>query len=495
MKFRRFSPTIRHLEEPLIEVGGNIAVPEPKMGWTLLGPLGDRDKIYNINLGLIGDYDSLEKTRNLIHRLNMKTYGKDKNFLHIDFPGLEDMRISFNMLWEAEIDSKMVKERIEKTGAFHDRITTVAKIIKEKIQILVGRDPQPDLLILAYPKVIDDYCIKGAIGRRGVPRKTTLERSIEKARSRNMTLDRWLGIQTPPKTFNPVDLRSLVKSYCMEYDIPIQILRPHTYEPYNPDRPRREDDATTFWNLAIAMFYKANNLPWRVKGLMEDTSYIGISFFRDRTDPSNVKTALAQFFSLDSEGFVFKGEKAKVDENNAAHVSKDDAIDIIQTAIKVYESNKGHKPRRLVVHKTSRFNEEEIEGFREGANEVSKLDLVAFGNRNLKMVRWGKEPPIRGSMVRLPDNSVLLYTFGYIPYLDVYPGPRVPSPLEILEHHGSTSIDNVCKEILALTKLNWNNAKFCIKAPITIGFARRVGNILRNIPPDAEIQNKFKYYM
>jgi len=99
----------------------------------------------------------------------------------------------------------------------------------------------------------------------------------------------------------------------MERNIPIQIIRPHTTEPYNLDRPKREDDATTFWNLVVALFYKANYLPWRVKGLFNNTTYIGISFFRDRDDPAYVKTGLAQFFSLDSEGFVFKGDKALVD--------------------------------------------------------------------------------------------------------------------------------------------------------------------------------------
>jgi len=98
-------------------------------------------------------------------------------------------------------------------------------------------------------------------------------------------------------------------------------------------------------------------------------------------------------------------------------------------------------------------------------------------------------------MVRLPDKSVLLYTFGYILYLSVYPGPRVPSPLEILEHHGTTGIETICQEILALTKLNWNNAKFCSKSPVTIGFARRVGEIIRQVPPGTELAELFKYYM
>jgi len=42
-------------------------------------------------------------------------------------------------------------------------------------------------------------------------------------------------------------------------------------------------------------------------------------------DPAGVKTVLAQFFSLDSEGFVFKGKKALIDETNAPHVSKNEA--------------------------------------------------------------------------------------------------------------------------------------------------------------------------
>jgi len=496
MRLTRFRPTIRYLEEPHIEVGEDIAVPEPKMGWTLLGPLGGSSTKYEINIGLIGDSESLEKTRNLVERLNVTTYGKDKSFLHVDFPGLDKLRIKFNVKWIAEIDEDLLKQQIEKTVSFSDRIETVGRVIKEKIKTLMDREPQPDILMLAYPKIIDYYCIEGAIGRKGVPRKTSLEKAIEKTREKNLTLDRWLGIQAPRKIYKAVDLRSVVKAACMDYNIPIQILRPHTTEPYDPENPKREDDATTFWNLVVAMFYKTNHLPWRVRGLLEDTCYIGVSFFRDREDPTNVKTALAQFFALDSEGYVFKGKKALVDENNAPHVSKDEAKRIMQKAIDVYKENKNNQlPQRVVVHKTSRYTDDEKDGFQEGAEEVNKVDLVAFGTRDIKLLRWGQKPPVRGTMVRLPDRSILLYTFGFIPYFDVYPGPRVPSPLEILEHHGSTAIENICKEILALTKLNWNSAKFCIKAPITISFARRVGFILRNAPPDTKLQSKFKFYM
>lgn len=495
MKLKMFKPVIKHLEEPNIEVGNSIAVPEPKMGWTLLGPLGDTSLNYEISLGLQGDGDGLEKTKDLIERLNQTTYGKDKSFLHVDFPGLGKLRIKFNVKWTTEIDSKSIKEQMEKTTSFTERVEIAGRIIKEKIAALMDREPQPDVLVLTYPEVIDYYCIKGAIGRRGIPRKTSLEKQIERLRMKYITLENFMSMQAPQKLYRPVDLRSFVKAVCMDYDIPIQILRPHTTKPYDPESPDREDDATTFWNLVVALFYKANHLPWKVKQLLEDTCYIGIAFFRDRDDPANVKTTLAQFFSLDSEGYVIKGKKAITDENNAPHVSADEAKRLIEKVIEVYKTNKNQLPRRIVIHKTSRYSEDEKEGFKAGSIGVQKIDLVAFGTRDIKLLRWGQNPPVRGTMVRLPDKSVLLYTFGYIPYLSVYPGPRVPSPLEILEHHGDTSIETICKEILALTKLNWNSAKFCIKAPITVSFARRVGFILRNVPPDIEPKNKFKFYM
>lgn len=497
MKLERFQPVIKHLEEPLVEVGDSIAIPEPKMGWTLVGPPRNHEAAIKVNLGLIGDFTSIEKTKDLIEKFNVTTYGKDDSFLHVGFPGLEKLKIKFNVSSYAEIQQKDLK-KLENTTTFSERIEISYRLITDKIKAMIDRHPTPDLLVLAYPEMIDKYCIEGAIGKRAMPRKTSLEKYIERQRARHIPLDKFLGLPPPKKEYKPVDLRSMVKAVCMKYDIPIQIIRPQTTEPYNPERPKREDDATTFWNLVIAMFYKANNIPWQVRGLMEDTCYLGISFFRDRGSAGSVKTALAQVFSLDNEGVVFKGEDALVDDNNAPHVKAPNASKLMQDAIDVFKRNTGHLPKRVVVHKTSRFSEAEKEGFLAGAENIDSVDLIAFGTRDIKLIRWGTNPPIRGTMVKLPDKSILLYTSGYIPYLDVYPGPRVPAPLELLEHHGETQTDLLCKEILSLTKLNWNNAKFCTKAPVTIGFARRVGSVMRETPPDIDIKDvgtKFKFYM
>lgn len=499
MRLKRYQPTIRHLDEPLIDVADGISVPEPKMGWSLLGPHGKRSDNYTIRVALVGDSESIEKCNDLFQRLKVTTYGKDKNLLHVNFPGLNKLRITLRIISNAEIEEQELS-RLDKAVSFTDRVQAATTIIQEKIDAIVDRDPAPDIIVVAYPKKIDYYCIEGAIGQKRAPIKSLTEKRIEKIRSKHHALDEFFVTSSSNAgSFKPRDLRSMLKSIGMKYDMPIQIIRPNTTDQFDPANPRHEDDATLYWNLLVAMFYKSNHIQWQVKGLMTDTCYIGVAFFRDADDVSNLRTALAQVFTLDSEGFVIKGRKALIDENNSPHVSKADSIRLLQRAIDVFSRNKnGQNPRRIVVHKTSRFNNEEIEGFNAGSLGIQKLDLVAFGSREIKLMRWGHHPPIRGTMVKLPDDSVLLYTYGYIPYLDTYPGPRVPSPLEILEHHGTTAMETICREIMALSKLNWNNAKFCSKAPITIGFAKRIGSILREIPPATEssdVGKKLKFYM
>src|SRR5712692_2677850 len=81
-------------------------------------------------------------------------------------------------------------------------------------------------------------------------------------------------------------------------------------------------------------------------------------------------------------------------------------------------------------------------------------------------------PPLRGSYIKFSNTDLLLYTVGYVPYLRTYPGPRVPQPIEILEHYGDSAWNIVLEEILALTKLNWNTANFAYSMPITIAFSQ-----------------------
>lgn len=92
--------------------------------------------------------------------------------------------------------------------------------------------------------------------------------------------------------------------------------------------------------------------------------------------------------------------------------------------------------------------------------------------------RMGIYPPIRGSYIKFSASNLLLYTTGYIPFQRTYRGPRVPHPLEILEHHGDSPWDTILREILGLTKMNWNTADLACSDPMTTAFSQKVGQIL-----------------
>jgi len=63
---------------------------------------------------------------------------------------------------------------------------------------------------------------------------------------------------------------------------------------------------------------------------------------------------------------------------------------------------------------------------------------------------------------------------------------EAPNPIRII-HHGDSSKEDVGKEILGLTKLNWNTTSFSTFLPITIRFTDEVGKILSKLKDDTEL--------
>lgn len=157
----------------------------------------------------------------------------------------------------------------------------------------------------------------------------------------------------------------------------------------------------------------------------------------------------------------------------------------------------GQKPSRVVVHKSSRFWDPEREGFARALKEegVPHYDFVSVHHTSeLRLLRAGKYPVLRGTHFSLGDIH-FLYTTGFIPAQNAYPHGHVPSPLQIADHIGDSDVRDVLREILVLTKMNWNSANFAISKPITLRFSELVGDILKEIPADREPLPQFKFYI
>lgn len=71
----------------------------------------------------------------------------------------------------------------------------------------------------------------------------------------------------------------------------------------------------------------------------------------------------------------------------------------------------------------------------------------------------------------------------------------IPQPIEIRMFDCNASPLTICTEIMALTKMNWNNTQFDRKYPVTLDCARKVGEILKYVPFDEKPQIRFSFYM
>lgn len=123
------------------------------------------------------------------------------------------------------------------------------------------------------------------------------------------------------------------------------------------------------------------------------------------------------------------------------------------------------------------------------------LNLVIESSNHIGCFRNGMYPPVRGSLFTLSENRYILYTRGSVHQYQTYPGMYIPAPLDIRVIKNSSSFKNILREILALTKMNWNSTQFDNKYPITIGCAKRVGQIMKYLDQRDRPKESYAFYM
>ncbi|MCF0059855.1 hypothetical protein MUK70_11450 [Dyadobacter chenwenxiniae] len=292
--------------------------------------------------------------------------------------------------------------------------------------------------------------------------------------------------------------------------IPVQIILEDTVL---GKKKSLQDLSMQAWNFVVANYYKNGGTPWTLTLKDKHTCFIGISFHKVlNADTNLVRSSIAQAFNYEGKGIVFIGKSFKWDSNfhntPAPHLTYNYAEDLIKSVIERYKRfNNNILPNRVVIHKTTDFwnssqhaEYAEVEGLKDGIRKVLgddvTIDLVTIKTSSIKLLRReGRYPVVRGTMLPLDQYTGVLYTTGYIPYYETYPGLHIPRPLEISIFEGESTLKRVCEEILALTKLNFNNCNFFDSLPITLRFAQKVGEIVQYADDDSVLPDKYFFYM
>lgn len=279
------------------------------------------------------------------------------------------------------------------------------------------------------------------------------------------------------------DLHDSVKIYAAKRNIKIQFIEERSI--------RQANRAKVAWWLSLALYTKASGIPWSIEKTEEDSAYIGIGFAVKRTGINKISVGTSQVFDSTGLGLRFYMQPIKnpIFIGKNPYMSKDDARQlIINLKSAYYGFDPSRKLKRVVIHKSMPFIEDEIRGISEALCDIDDIELIQVqrhryfrgfeGIKCAESFKLKRYPIRRGCVVILDSNSFLLWTHGSVrnPDLgsdrDYYQGARgIPSPLLIKRFLGKDSIEKIAYEILALTKMNWNGAQLYSILPVTLDFS------------------------
>ena len=465
------------IEEPELEFGGNNRHVDIRFGIKDYGPfdLHSPRAPKEIRVGMVGTAETTEGAARWIEKCVRGVPQKPTNKPNL-FPAFPEVSSSSSFCCSFVTDATLTRsipgasiEDMETLADIGLRIEAAGEMFMREIQFL-AENANPNVIVCALPLEL-------------------LELLAEDTR-------------VPGRK----DLHHLLKARSMQLRVPIQLILPGTYDESKAKKQKRagtprplQDEATRAWNIFSALYYKAGGTPWR---LVRDSSqlsacFVGISFF-ESLDRTKLVTSMAQVFNELGEGVVVRGGPADLSkEDRQPHLTGESSQRLIADALAKYREVHWTLPARIVIHKSSPFSVDEEAGAKRAirAASINIYDLVHLTDSEIRLYRDGVYPPLRGTFLQTSGKSGVLYTKGSVPFFETYPGMYVPRPVSIKIAAGDQTPLAHAKEILALSKMNWNSTQFDGGMPLTLTAASSVGKVLKHCQENQRIEPRYSFYM
>lgn len=467
---------LKTLDEPLLEFGTGTHIC-PRTGIEHMGVYDKRDELRRTELGVgvVGRGEGvdlldewLEKCRNGIERK------KESKLLNL-FRGFGGINQNYGFLTRL-INSPQYTRTLKKSDisaiikltSRADRVEQAVELYYEQIRFLT-ENRSVDVIVCVIPNEMFD----------------SMTTSVDSETSEVSEIEH--------------NFRRILKARCMHLGAPLQLVREKTIL-ITKNVGDQQDAATKAWNFCTALYYKGNRtIPWR---LVEDTAklrscYIGIGFYKSR-DGETVSSSLAQVFDEFGHGIILRGTPVSIDKKNRhPYLTEDQAYTLLRGALEEYDRALEHMPARIVIHKSSHFRGSEHTGFVRALDQhgIHSKDFVAITDTDIRLFSDKDYPPKRGTLLTISEIEGVLYTRGTVDFYKTYPGQYVPTPLKVTVYEQDSSLESLCEEILGLTKMNWNNTQLDGRLPITLECARKIGDIMKYVPPTEKPQVSYSFYM
>ena len=318
-----------------------------------------------------------------------------------------------------------------------------------------------------------------------------------------------------PKSFAPFrtasdispdfNLHDALKLYATEKGIKLQLIEEKSINSYDPCK--------VMWGLSTSLYAKATGVLWHPEAIQDDTAYIGISYAF--SENKRICIGCSQLF--DSTGTGIRMVLRKINNpillgKSNPYMRADDArIMMTELREQYYHSAPVNTLKRVVIHKTTPFIREEIAGIMQAFSGI-EVELVQIQDYcSWRGIRFGTDPGPkaygfavkRGLAVKLDRDSFLLWTHGCVIHPELsgtynyYKGSRgIPAPLLVRRYTGNASGDTLAKEILMLTKMNWNSGDSLYKTlPVTLDFAKVLARMSKQNEAIFDKAYDFRFFM
>jgi len=304
------------------------------------------------------------------------------------------------------------------------------------------------------------------------------------------------------------NLHDAIKLYAMDKAIKVQFIEEKSLNAYEPCK--------VMWALSVSLYAKYGGILWRPSFLDNETAFVGISYAFSKE--KGISVGCSQLFDASGTGLRLLLRKINDPQiiNKNPFMKANEARQMMSTLRQqYYYSNPTSKLNRIVIHKTTFFTPDEIQGFTqalEGIEDIELLQIQEFSPwRGIRFktldFREGLNnfPIKRGTVTQLSDNQFLLWTHGCVINNELFSGKGgnyykggrgIPMPLMIKRFYGKATGDVIIKEIMMLTKMNWNSGDSLYKhLPVTLDFAKVLSRMSKQNEALYDKLYDFRYFM
>ena len=499
-----------YLEEPTLKFAYNQASEDSRDGLTLFGPY--ERKSGAIRVGFVGTRTSLEYYSSFVTEINKPIY--TNSIGRPFFPGFKSV---FGIDWPSEpaasiiLDNKKI-ESILDISNLKERTFYLVSLYLEAIKRYIDNEESViDIWYIVVPNKVLSLCRPKSYSGKATYNKQQVDifnsGQLFLFQEDNEDISQYVEMYESDSDFHD---QLKARAIFNKIACPLQVMLESTLQfqsKNNGEEYEADMKAHLAWTHSSSLYYKLGYLPWKLNAVRDGVCYVGLVFkkLQDTSRKKGYACSAAQMFLDSGDGVVFRGNIGPwISKNEKTfHLDKNSAKALLTVAIEAYFEKHNSFPKELFIHGRTAFSDDEWEGFQDATKEAPDINLVGVAIKegdSFRLLKDNCDPKsqygvLRGLCLYVDDKSGYLWTKGFIPKTETANHMEVACPLHIEINRGQSDIKVVMRDILALTKLNYNACIYGDGLPVTLRFSDKIGDILTAIPEVNWAAKPFKYYI